>query len=52
MTNRERIRAMSDEELAELMGGNDGPWCSWPDCKFVICRECCFEWLNEEAKDE
>lgn len=62
-TNADRIRAMSDEELAELFDS----WIQDCDCNDVPCRKSCEEnneksvsgcinhwldWLKEEAKDE
>ena len=51
MTNAEKIRSMSDEELAEVFGqdmpcnGISGQECySRPSC-----TECCLKWLKEEA---
>lgn len=55
MTNADRIRAMSDEELAELINafGHDFP----PYCKeeFVTecdynCIKCAVEWLKQPAE--
>ena len=55
MTNFERIKAMSIEELAENFYG-DCRYCAyrWEDC---ICNEnmnCCnglLKWLNSEAEE-
>ena len=55
ITNADRIRAMTDEELAvvimcpiELDGRND------PCDKGLAysCLECCLQWLQEPAKEE
>ena len=49
-TNADRIRAMSDEELAE--------WVTCPryfDIKMVCdtsCVTCCLEWLKQPAKED
>lgn len=60
-TNADRIRSMSDEELAKFFTGYyyDGPkfWCpAQPDvgegecAKADDCRECFLNWLKQEAK--
>ena len=56
-TNADRIRAMSDEELAEFMERNAG--CD--DCRFFttcrsapqdrVCTEYWLDWLKEEVSD-
>ena len=52
MTNADRIRSMTDEELADLMSGeNIYPWCLKEPCP-EECRECILSWLKEEVKDE
>ena len=51
-TNADRIRATTDEELAELFysyGICPPEWRREP-CKFSTCRECILCWLKEEAK--
>ena len=54
MTNSDRVRSMTDEQLAEKLVGFD---CSYPSCpcRLRICsEEGCFEawldWMKEEAK--
>lgn len=55
MTNGDRIRAMTDEELAEFIRdcrvNNPIPYCSacqeW-DC--IGLSDCALEWLKEEEK--
>ena len=52
ITNADRIRATTDEELAELFysyGICPPEWRREP-CKFSTCRECILCWLKEEAK--
>lgn len=52
MTNADRIRSMTDEELADLLSGeNIYPWCLKEPCS-EECRECILSWLKEEVKDE
>lgn len=61
MTNADRIRAMTDEELAEFMD-KDYPFCkSLPECAALLdteegipdemCRKCQLEWLRKPADD-
>ena len=49
-TNADRIRAMSDEELADFIQN-----CGCPDhardC-MRLCYDCVFEWLKEPVEDE
>ena len=56
MTNADRIRAMSDEELAEYVGKNclcdriqdtDRKFC---DCR-AVCTDCIVEWLKQPAEE-
>lgn len=57
ITNADRIRSMSDEELAELFmqeyDGADSFTCPVPHpCppeKEASCRECFLDWLKEDA---
>ena len=53
MTNEEKIKSMTREELAELMLMNCYPYCDTtiPDCpKGHNCYKCAFEWLGEKAE--
>ena len=59
-TNADRIRAMTDEELAEFeMEDGDCPPermypDSCPDCDRVtpkVCYDCWLDWLKQEAKE-
>ena len=55
MTNADRIRNMSDEELADFLGGNcdkrmPNRFCAYP-FDYEMCRECYFEWLQAEVKE-
>ena len=51
MTQGDKIRNMTDEELAEFIGGlgacisNDDEYCY----KFKNCNDCRLEWLKSEA---
>lgn len=67
-TNADRIRAMSDEELADLLKGADElddriHYCqSLPECEKFFedgedipehkCRDCLLKWLQQPAKEE
>ena len=49
MTNAERIRQMTDEELAFYI------ICPYVYCQkgpYVQCKNCVLEWLREEANDD
>ena len=54
MTNADRIRAMSDEELAELIISI--PMCVGEDkdlnCEIDVCKECFLKWLQQPAEEE
>lgn len=45
ITNADRIRAMTDEELVKHLA------CQWKECKNmdVECDKCPLDWLKEEA---
>lgn len=47
MTNADRIRSMSDEELVEVID------CPYDSLCFGAenCHECCLEWLQKSAED-
>ena len=53
-SNADRIRYMTDEELAEWIAYRQGCFerqdkrCS----KYGTCRDCWLEWLREEATDD
>ena len=52
MTNADRIRAMSDKDLADLLSGVEPyPWCEQDPCPAETCQECIIMWLNQEAKE-
>ena len=48
MTNADRIRNMSDEELARVIG--EDPHCERTECG-DNCYECTLQWLQAEAKE-
>ena len=48
-TNADRIRAMSDEELAKTISGDQiYPWCTEEPCKYDSCTDCVLAWLKQE----
>ena len=51
-TNADRIRAMTDEELAEKLSSFRCPqkWCFPDDGK--NCKSCWLDWLKQEAADK
>ena len=50
-TNADRIRSMTDEELADLLSGeNIYPWCLKEPCP-EECHGCILSWLKEEVKE-
>lgn len=59
VTNADRIRAMSDEELAQMLtigqGGFDCSTCvettDYRDCE-QNCEERCLKWLQQPPKEE
>lgn len=56
MTNADKIRNMSDDELVEVFmdAGHDFPVYCNPIASEVCdfdCGKCCLEWLKEESND-
>lgn len=52
MTNEEKIKSMSREELAKYLLGQKLPYCAGRDCpEDHECINCVLEWLAEEAKE-
>lgn len=50
-TNADKIRSMSDEELAEWKEAlSIPPGADCRDCKFESCTECWLDWLKQEAE--
>lgn len=58
MTNGEKIRNMTDEELAEFLDRilSDCDYCPmWAICHetaFSNCRKICAQWLKSEVKND
>ena len=55
-SNADRIRAMTDEELAELFANNDCGYCRIHDFCFskgsqINCEDVWLDWLREEARN-
>ena len=54
MTNADRIRAMSDEEMAEFIISI--PMCVGEDkdlnCEIDVCKECFLKWLQQPAEGD
>ena len=56
MTNADKIRSMSDEELAEFIGNNDDCECCAfgfgdDDCNKIACKIGVTLWLKKEADE-
>ena len=56
ITNSDRIRSMTDKELAEMMSPNDSgcpPIMRGGKSCFgqISCEKCWLDWLNQEASD-
>lgn len=49
LTNADRIRAMSDDELADFIT-NCGCYDHSRDCR-ASCKDCTMEWLKQPAED-
>ena len=53
-TNADRIRAMSDEELAELIDRETDSCAPTGDCERMSrdCKACWLEWLQQPAEED
>lgn len=51
-TNAARIRAMSDEELADVVANGVGCVRKAPHCMEEDCTPCILEWLKQPAEGE
>lgn len=53
MTNGDRIRAMTDEELAEWMDDNIKCYSCWleDECYGKSCKEMFMEWLRSTVEE-
>lgn len=55
MTNGDRIRAMTDREIAEWLSCPavvEGKPCFYPGPREKMCLDCCFDWLREPVKED
>lgn len=54
MTNADRIRAMSDKELINLLAQFSSFSCIFPemDCEETSCVDCVTKWLQQPAREE
>lgn len=51
ITNGDKIRRMSDEELAKFIGSVEiKPYMRCQHCEWDSCVECCLDWLKQEAE--
>lgn len=50
-TNADRIRAMSDEELADVVANGVGCVRKAPHCMSDDCTPCILEWLKQPAEE-
>lgn len=51
-TNADRIRAMSDEELAGVVANGVGCVLKAPHCMDVDCTPCIRKWLQQPAEED
>lgn len=51
-TNSDRIRNMSDEELADILSDNCFEVMHTDRCPVGTCKKCILEWLQSEVKAE
>ncbi len=51
MTNADRIRAMSDEELADVVANGVGCVRKAPHCMEEDCTPCILGWLKQPAEE-
>ena len=50
ITNADRIRAMNDEELADVVANGVGCVLKAPHCMDVDCTPCILKWLKQPAE--
>ncbi len=51
ITNADRIRAMSDEELAHLLNISSCPSENQSNCFGMSCEQCWEKWLKQPAEE-
>ena len=52
MTNANRIRSMSDEELADVVANGVGCVLKAPHCMDIDCTPCILKWLKQPFEGE
>ena len=52
VTNADRIRAMNDEELADVVANGVGCVLKAPHCMDVDCTPCILKWLQQPFEGE
>ena len=52
VTNADRIRAMNDEELADVVANGVGCVLKAPHCMDVDCTPCILKWLKQPFEGE
>ena len=52
ITNADRIRAMNDEELADVVANGIGCVLKAPHCMDVDCTPCILKWLQQPFEGE
>ena len=52
MTNADKIRAMTDEELAFVVMCQDGQCPDGLTCEEANCFRCTLDWLKQEVSDD
>ena len=52
ITNADRIRAMTDDELADVIANGVGCVLKAPHCMDVDCTSCILEWLQQPVEGE
>ena len=52
-TNAQKIRSMSDKELAEFLADANAEYCHVGLCEDdETCRICCLNWLQQPAEED
>ena len=52
ITNADRIRAMTDDELADVIANGVGCVLKAPHCMDADCTSCILEWLQQPVEGE
>ena len=51
MTNRDYLRGLNNEELANAIG-RCSMACNETKCESIACQKCCLKWLEKERKPD